>query len=65
MFYLRYFYLFMHTVVQHDFNIRLCSCRLTVKRRVSRVEQELISLPEYPSSHTFLVGFVSFLCSVL
>ena len=34
MFYLCYLFLFTHTVVQHDFNIRWCSCRLTVTRRV-------------------------------
>ena len=30
MFYLCYCYLFIHTGVQHDYHIRLCSCGLTV-----------------------------------
>ena len=51
------------------FRVKWCSCRLTVSRQVSLVEQELLTLPEHMSSPRFLVGFVfptfSFLCSVL
>ena len=56
MFYLCYLYLFTHTGVQHDFHITWCSCRLTVTRRVSHVEQELLSLPEHPSSPPVFSG---------
>ena len=45
MFYLFYLYLFTYTGVQHDFHVRGCSCRLTVTRRVSHVEQELVPRP--------------------
>ena len=31
---------------------------LGVKRVILHVEQELLALPEHPSSHRFLVGFV-------
>ena len=35
-------------------DIRWCSCRLTATRRVSHVEQELLTLPEHlSSSHDF------------
>ena len=49
-FYFCYVYLFTHTDVQHDFHVISCSCRLTVTRRVSHVEQELHTHPEHISS---------------
>ena len=53
-----YLYLFTYTGVQHDFHIRWCSCRLslTVGRRVSLVEQELLTLPEQQSSPPVFSG---------
>ena len=39
-----------YTGVQHDFHIKWYSCRVTVKRRVSLVEEELIFLLEHLSS---------------
>jgi len=48
-----------------------CSCLLTVGliRRLSHVEQKLLTLPEYLSSSTVLVGFalldLQFLCNCL
>jgi hypothetical protein len=56
MIYLCYLYLFTFTGVQHDLYIRCCSCRLTVTRRVSHVEQELLTLPEPLSSHPVFGG---------
>jgi hypothetical protein len=57
------------TLVQHDFHIRWFSCRLTVTRRVSDVEQELLTLPEHLNSPRFLVGLCCsifiFLCRIL
>jgi hypothetical protein len=48
--------LFIHCiynyVFQDDFHIRWRSCRLTVTRRVSNVEQELLTLPEQQMSLT-------------
>ena len=46
----------MHTGVQHDFHIRWCSYRLTVTRRVSDVELELLRLPGHTSSFPFFSG---------
>jgi len=46
-FYLCLLYLFTHTGVQHDFPVRWCWCHLTVRRRVTIVEQELLTLPEH------------------
>jgi len=43
-------FIYEYTDVQHDFHVRWCSCRLTVTRRVSQVEQELLTLPEHMSS---------------
>ena len=43
-------FVFTYTGVQHDFHIKWCSCRVTVKRRVSLVKQELIFLLEHLSS---------------
>ena len=51
-FYFCYLYLFSFTGVQRDYHIRLCSCRFTVTRRMSLVEQELLTLPEHLSSVT-------------
>ena len=42
-------YHFTYNGVHHDVNIRWCSCCLTVTRRVSLVEQELLTLPEHLS----------------
>jgi hypothetical protein len=52
---LRYLYLFTHNGVQHDFFIRWCSCRLTVTRRMTLEEQELLTFPEHLCS--FIPGF--------
>ena len=51
-------YLSMYTGVQHDFHVIWCSCCLTVTRRVSLVEQELLTLPEHLSPPPVLVMFV-------
>jgi hypothetical protein len=42
----------MFTVVQHDsyFHIRLYCCRITVPQRVSLVREELLHLPDHPTS---------------
>ena len=45
-------------VFQQDFHVRLCSCRLTVTQRMSRVEQELLTLPEHMNAPRFLEGFL-------
>lgn len=42
--------------VQHDSHIKWCSCRLTVIRRVSLVEQELLTTPELLSSSAVFSG---------
>jgi hypothetical protein len=42
--------------VQHDFHIKWCSCRLTVIRRVSLVEQELLTAPELLISSAVFSG---------
>jgi len=39
-------FMFTYNDVQHDFHIRRCSCRLTVTRWVSLMEQELLTFPE-------------------
>ena len=56
MIYLCYLYLLTFTGVQHDLYIRCCSCRLTVTRQLSHVEQELLTLPEHLSSHPVFGG---------
>ena len=56
MFHLYYFVKLLYNDVQHDFYIRWCSCRLTVTRQVSRVEQELSTLYEQLSSLSFFWG---------
>jgi len=33
----------MYTEVLHDFHIRWCSCRLTVRRRMPLMERELLA----------------------
>jgi hypothetical protein len=43
--------------VRIKFHIRWCSCHLTVTRRVSRVKQELLALPEHLSSPQVFSGF--------
>ena len=48
--YLYFLYLFTFTGIQQDFHIRWCSCCLSITRRVSHVEQEPLTLPEYMSS---------------
>jgi len=50
MLYVCHLYLVTYTDVQHDFHIRECPCRITLPRRVSLVEQELIRFPEQVSS---------------
>ena len=42
-----YTYIKVVTGLKHDLNIRWCSCRLAVTRRVSLVEQELLTLPKH------------------
>jgi hypothetical protein len=44
-----YLYLFTYTVVQHDFHSIWCLCLSIVTRRVSHVEQELLTLLEHLS----------------
>jgi hypothetical protein len=56
MFYFCYVYLFTHTDVQHDFHVISCSCRLTVTRRVSHVEQKLHIHLEHISSPPVFSG---------
>ena len=50
MLHLCYLYLFMHTCIQRDLHIRWCSYWLKVTRRVSHMEQELLTIPEHLSS---------------
>jgi len=50
--------LFTFPGVQHDFHIRLCSCRLTVTQRVQLVEQELFTLPAHMNSPSIYSGVV-------
>ena len=47
---------FMHLGVQHNFHIRRCSCNLTLARRLSRVEQVPLTLPEHLSSPPVFIG---------
>ena len=61
MFYYCYWYVFMHTGVQHDFHITRRSGRLTVSRRVSLEEQE----PEFNLLWCSFCSMCSFLSSVL
>jgi len=56
MFYLCYLYLFTYTGAQHDFHVRLCSCRLTATRRMLHVEQQLLILPEHVGSPPVFSG---------
>jgi hypothetical protein len=63
--YLCYFYLFTYTGVQHDFHFRRCSCRFIVTRRVSLMEQELLTHPEYLSFSEVRAGRSLILCIVL
>ena len=55
MLYVCHLYLVTYTDVQHDFHIRECPCRITLPRRVSLVEQELIRFPEQVSSSALYV----------
>jgi hypothetical protein len=63
-FYLCFLYLLTHTGVQHDFPVIWCWCHLTVTRRVTIVERELLTLPENLRSSRVFVGFV-LLCYIL
>ena len=56
MFYICYLYLFTYTCVQHDLHVKWWSRRLTVTRRVSRVEQKLLTLPKHMCSPLVLSG---------
>ena len=47
-------YSFTYAYVQHDFNIILCLCRLTIKWRLPVVEQVLAPLPEHMNSPVLL-----------
>ena len=49
-------YLFTYAGVQHDFHIRLCLCCLTATRRISHVEEELLTIPKHTSSHPIFSG---------
>ena len=68
MFYLCYLYLFTFNFAHHYFHIRQCSCRLTITRRVSLVEQKLVTFSE---TSEFIISFLwglwclifTFLCS--
>ena len=72
MVYLCYLCLHTYTSVKHDLHIRWCSCRLTVRRRVTLVEQRLPILLEHMSSPPVFLFFLkgswisnfSFLCIV-
>jgi hypothetical protein len=72
MVYLCYVCLHTYTSVKHDLHIRWCSCRLTVRRRVTLVEQRLPILLEHMSSPPVFLFFLkgswisnfSFLCIV-
>ena len=57
-FYLCFLYLLTYTGVQHDFPVIWCWCHLTVTRRVTIVERELLTLPENLRSSWVFVGFV-------
>jgi hypothetical protein len=53
---LMFIFRYLLTGVQHDFHVRWCSCYLTVTRRVSLVEQELLSFPEHTCSPPYFSG---------
>ena len=55
MFYLCYLYLFTHTVVQHDYNIRWCSCSLTVTPRVTLLSGCTYILLDIHGQFTFAI----------
>ena len=65
MFYLCYMYLFTYTGVQYELYIRWCPCWLTVTRRVSLAEQELLTLLEHPRFSGNHVTQSSILCVVI
>ena len=44
--------------IRYDFHPIWCCCRISATRRVPLVEQELLTLPAYPSSPRFLVEFL-------
>jgi hypothetical protein len=44
--------------VQHDFHIKWSLCSLRITWRISLEEQELLILPQHPSSPQFLLGFM-------
>jgi hypothetical protein len=52
-------YIFLHLstyiVVQYDFHIIWCSYCLTITQQVPLVEQELLTLPDHPSSPLIFV----------
>ena len=66
-YYKLYWYSFTLTGVQHDFHIRWCSCRLTITRRVSIVDQELITCVHrfVDSSCCTICNFVSSVLSII
>jgi hypothetical protein len=47
-------YLLTYSGVQHAFYVTWCLRRLTVTRRLSKVEQKLLTLPEHLCSHSVL-----------
>ena len=51
---------FTYSGIHHDFHIRWCLCRLIVLRRVSLMEQELLTLMEFTHVLSRLM-----LCSIL
>ena len=55
MFYLCYLYLFTHTGVQHDYNIRWCSCSLTVTPRVTLLSRCTYILLDIHGQFTFAI----------
>jgi hypothetical protein len=48
--------LFTYTGVQHDFHIRLFLCCLTATRRISHVEEELLTIHKHPRSPPIFSG---------
>ena len=56
MLYFCYLYVCTLTGFKHVFYVRCCSCRLTVTRRVSHVEQELLILTEHMNSPPVFSG---------
>jgi hypothetical protein len=61
-FYSCFLYLLTHTGVQHDFPVIWCWCHLTVTRRVTIVERELLTLPENLRSSRYILDLYIYIC---